>query len=163
MKKLASVILLIAIIASVLVSCSGASEKTFTSEGLTITLTSSFKEASGTGYTVAFDSKDVAVFALKEPFSALAGLENYTLAEYTEIVRQNNSDKDNLTAIKTADALTWFEYTFNNTEVNKTYHYISYTFKANDAFWLVQFATVDSDIEALRPNIVTWAKSVSFG
>jgi len=134
--------------------------KTFSSNGMTITLTDEFRETDTENYTVAYDSKNVAVAALKEAFTLADGSGDYTLEQYADLVIQANNLSS--TEIKTADGLTSFEYDFTNPETNDSYKYFSYVYKTNDAFWLIQFATTSKNAEKLAPQITEWAKSVRF-
>ena len=149
MKKLLSVLLLATMLLT-FCACQSATPKEFSAAGMTMTLTSAFKENTQQGYTVCYDSKDVAVFVLKEKFtgkmvtvdSATGNFKKdseLTLNEYTRLVRQANITK-NPSSAKEVEGLTTFEYTFLNEELNQTYTYFCVTFKAKDAFWLVQFA-----------------------
>lgn len=90
----------------------------------------------------------------------MAGLKDYTLEQYADLVLQNNNLSS--AAIKTADGLVGFEYDSTNPETNDTFRYFSYVYKADDAFWLVQFATLSKNVETYAPEIVKWAKSVNF-
>ena len=135
-------------------------EKTFSSNGMNITLSEEFKEATVKNYTVAFDSKKVAVFALKEPFALVDGFEDYTLDQYADLVIQSNGLSHSQK--KTDNGLIWFVYDFDNPENNNTYRYSTYVYKANDAFWIVQFATLKSNFEKVSQEIAAWAKSVTF-
>ncbi len=134
--------------------------KTFSSNGMTITLTDEFKETEFENYTVAYDSENVAVFALKEAFTLADGFEHYTLEQYTDLVIQANHLDS--AEIKTAGELTYFVYSFTNPETNHVYQYYSYTYKTNDAFWLVQFAIANETIDEYALQISEWAKSVVF-
>ncbi len=148
------------LIGSGLFSNQKSEEKTFSSSGMNITLTEEFIEADIENYTIAYDSKDVAVFALKEAFTLVDGFENYTLEQYGNLViNANGLDSAEL---KTVDGLTGFEYEFTNPETNDTYRYFAYVYKANDAFWLVQFATLNQNVETYNQQIIDWAKSVEF-
>ena len=51
--------------------------KKFSSNGMTITLTDEFVKTNIEQYTVAYDSKNVAVFALREEFTLADGFEDY--------------------------------------------------------------------------------------
>lgn len=135
-------------------------EKVFSSNGMNITLSEEFKETTVKNYTVAFDSKKVAVFALKEPFTLIDGFEDYTLDQYADLVIQSNGLSPSQK--KTDNGLIWFEYDFDNPENNNTYRYSTYVYKANDAFWIVQFATLKSNFEKVSQEIAEWAKSVTF-
>ena len=135
-------------------------EKTFSSNGMTVTLTDEFRESNAQPYTVVYDSKNVAVFALREAFTLAAGFEDYTLEQYADLVIQAN--KLGLAEVKTDEGLTYFTYSFTNPETKDVYQYYSYVYKTDDAFWLVQFATLDNNVEKYAPQITEWAKSVEF-
>jgi hypothetical protein len=139
---------------------SGNEAKTFSEKGMTITLTDGFKTASVPNYTVAFDSKDVAVFALREPFTMAEGFENYTLSRYADLVIQAN--KLSGTQVEVTDGLIHFEYDFTNPENQQIYHYYTFVFKAKDAFWMVQFATMKDNAADREGQIFQWAKSITF-
>ncbi|MCH5197784.1 MAG: hypothetical protein J1E34_02655 [Oscillospiraceae bacterium] len=134
--------------------------KTFSSDGISITLTDEFRKSNLGNFTVTFDSKDVAVFALEESFSLVEGFEEYTLEQYADLVIEANGLDSS--EIKTSDGLTYFEYEFTNTQTKETYRYFSFVYKTNDAFWMVQFATIDENAEEYFAQITQWAKSVEF-
>ncbi len=142
------------------VADSGNEAKTFSEKGMTITLTDGFKTASVPNYTVAFDSKDVAVFALREPFTMAEGFENYTLSRYADLVIQAN--KLSGTQVEVTDGLIHFEYDFTNPDNQQIYHYYTFVFKAKDAFWMVQFATMKDNAADREGQIFQWAKSITF-
>ena len=134
--------------------------KDFSSNGMSIRLTDEFIKTDIENYTVAYDSKNVAVFALKEAFALADGFQNYTLEQYGNLVLENN----NLSAseLQNLDGLTEFEYEFTNPNTKDTYKYFSFVYKADDAFWLVQFATLTENVNEYRAQILEWAKTVSF-
>jgi hypothetical protein len=134
--------------------------KDFSSNGMTITLTDEFVKTDVENYTVAYDSKNVAVFALKEAFALADGLQDYTLEQYGNLVLQNN----NLSSSKIEDkeGLIGFEYEFTNPDTKDTYKYFSFVYKSNDAFWLVQFATLTENVDEYSSQIIEWAKTISF-
>lgn len=134
--------------------------KVFSSNGMTITLTDEFVKTDVENYTVAYGSKNVAVFALKEAFALADGFQDYTLEQYGDLVLQNN----NLSSSKIEDkeGLTGFEYEFTNPDTKDTYKYFSFVYKSNDAFWLVQFATLTENVDKYSSKINEWAKTISF-
>lgn len=135
-------------------------DKTFSSNGMTITLTNEFRETDIENYTVVYDSENVAVFVLKEAFTLADGFENYTLLQYADLVTQvNNLDT---AKIKTVDNLILFEYNFTNPKTNDVYRYFSYVYKTNDSFWLIQFAILNENVDKYAYKITKWAKSVEF-
>ena len=134
--------------------------KDFSSNGMTITLTDEFVKTDVENYTVAYDSKNVVVFALKEAFTLAEGFQDYTLEQYGNLVLQNN----NLSSSKIEDkeGLIGFEYEFTNPDTKDTYKYFSFVYKSNDAFWLVQFATLTENVDEYSSKIIEWAKTISF-
>lgn len=135
--------------------------KKFTSNGMSITLTNNFVKRNIQGYTACFDSKDVAVFTLKEGFELIDGFENYTVAEYGKLVLQANNFNSSV-KLKTSGELLYFEYTFLNQENGETYHYTTFLYKADDAFWSIQFATLENKSSEYRQTIFDWASTVEF-
>ena len=135
--------------------------KAFSSNGMHITLTNKFVETSIQNYTVCFDSKDVAVFALKEDFNLFDGAENYTLEDYGELVLKSNGFSSDI-GLEAYNGLTYFEYIFTNPSTRDEYHYFTVLYKADDAFWMVQFATLEKNFEQYQQSFVDWAKSVEF-
>ena len=143
-----------------LVSNTPAEVKTFSKSGMSITLTDEFTEKYIQGYTAIYESKHVAVFALEEHFTLLEGFEDYTLAEYADLVIQNNGLSS--TSTKTEKGLTLFEYDFKNPDTGLTYHYFSFVYKADDAFWMIQFSMEAKNTDAYENQIFDWARSVNF-
>ena len=134
--------------------------KTFSSHGMTVTLTNQFRETELENYTVCYDSADVAVLAIEEKFSIAEGFEDYSLEEYGELVLIANNQTE--LELQTADGLTWFTYEATNPETNETFRYYSYVYKADDAFWLVQFTALTKNVDKYQPQIHDWARSVTF-
>ena len=119
--------------------------KKFTKSGMHVTLTEEFVERSVNGYTVAYDSAEVAVFVIKESISLAECFEDYTLAEYGELVLQANGLQRG--TLQKKDGLTYFEYEATNPQTDEVHCYCSFIYKAADAFWLVQFATTKENYE----------------
>ena len=159
MKKIIA-LLMCALTLVTLSSCNNITDEVFEKDGITITLTSEFIERSYENYYVSYDSKNIAVFVIKEPFSALKGLENYTLSEYAELMKLNCTKDGNLpNDVAVIDGVTYFEYSFFNKD-GTSYKYFTAMYKGDDAFWTVQFASPLSGYEGFRAQIVEFAKSV---
>ena len=137
-----------------------AEPKIFSAQGMQITLNEDFSEESYENFTACYSSREAAVFTLKEPFTLMAGLEDYTLEQYGQLVLQSNGMTD--FELQTVDGILYFEYEVDNEEDKTTYYYFSTVHKAVDAFWLVQFAVDADDAEEYIPQFIEWAKSVSF-
>lgn len=160
MKRILSALLVICMLVA-LCACMEAKPKEFSSDGLTVTLTDEFKKNTVGGYTVCYATSDVAVFALKEPFSLLEGLDELSLDDYAQLVLNANASKG-ATEISKKDGLTSMEYDFLNEAEDQLYSYYCAMFKSGDAFWLVQFACKAEDYDEHRATFVNWAKTVSF-
>lgn len=133
--------------------------KDFSYDKMSITLTEEFEKTDMEGFTVAYGSKDVAVFAIKESFSLQEDAESLTLKEYANIViEKNNRDA----TVKEKDGLTCFEFDYLNPETKEAYRYFAYVYKSEDAFWLVQFAVLKENSDTYEEKIGEWAKSVEF-
>ena len=133
--------------------------KTFSSNGMSVTLTNEFQKESVENYTLCYASEKVGMLALKEPFTLAEGMENYTLEQYGNLVLKNNK----LTvALETVDGLTGFSYDFTNSDTGDCFTYVCFVYKSGDAFWLVQFFTKAEHAEEYESQIVEWAKSVDF-
>lgn len=164
-KKGIWVLILAVIVGAIIGGLSGAGvfdgsaePKTFTKDGMSVTLTDAFKETEAEGYDVAYESKKEVVFAQKESFDLAEGFGDLTVEEYAELVLEANESNEE---IKSEDGLLYFEY--DATGDNKVdYHYYAFFYKANDAFWMVQMATYKNKAQDARPQIMEWAKSVSF-
>ena len=112
------------------------------------------------GFTVTYDSKNVAVFALKEEFKLAEGFGDFTLEQYRDLVIQNNGLSSY--KIEKEEGLTGFQYEAVSPETKENYQYFSFVYKSNDAFWLVQFATRSKNADEYNSKIYEWAKTVSF-
>lgn len=133
--------------------------KDFSYDKMSITLTEEFEKTDMEGFTVAYGSKDVAVFAIKESFSLQEDVGSLTLEEYANIViEKNNRDA----TVKEKDGLTCFEFDYLNPETKEAYRYFAYVYKSEDAFWLVQFAVLKENSDTYEEKIGEWAKSVEF-
>lgn len=133
--------------------------KSFSSNGINITLTEDFEKVNVEKFHAAYGSGDVAVFVVKEPFTLMPDLENYTIEQYAELCIANN----NIQGCEASDinGLTFFEYEATN-ENNVKYNYAAFLYKSNDSFWMVQFATKPDKTEDYAKDIVKWAGSVTF-
>lgn len=86
----------------------------------------------------------------------MEGMQNYTLEEYGNLVIPTNGISAQLEKV---EGLTKFEYEFTDSD---TYKYIGFVFKSDDAFWLVQFATLAENYDNYSAAIMEWAKTISF-
>jgi len=161
MKKILSALLLVVLTLSALTSCASAKpkEKVFSIEGMKITLTDEFVEKQHVSYTAYYETSKALVVAIQEEFSMLSSLgidTNISLKEYAELVISSN--KLSNIEVKESDGLVCFEH--EKELSGKNYVYFSTVYKANDAFWLFQFACEKSEYDSMKNDFIKWAKSV---
>lgn len=137
------------------------SAKHFSENGMEITLTHEFRKVQMDGFEASFTSKKAAVFALKEEFDLVEGFGDLTLEEYGELIMEGNGMEAG-SKVKNDIGLPYFEYTRENEKLKCDYHYFAVLFKAEDAFWMVQFAVPEADFAEYRPLFIDWAKSIEF-
>ncbi len=134
--------------------------KTFSCEGMSITLTDVFSEEEYSGYTACYDSANVAVFTIKESAALLEEYGIVTLDDYSALILETNGVAPY--DLKNVEGIPCFEYEFENPETNETYHYVTYMYQAPDAFWIVQFSVLADTYPEYKTVITDWAKSVEF-
>lgn len=162
MKKIA-ILMAVLMLTLSLASCGLlGGEKTFTVDGLSITVKGMFSEQND--LNEAFDliliSPEAGVMILKETFAEFeeADLDtDMSVKEYAEIVMPGNSLSGDPTE---KDGLTYFTYTAESEGTNFTY--VGFCYRGADAYWLVQMYCPTEDFEATKPDFITWAKSVTF-
>lgn len=130
-------------------------DKTFSSDGMTITLTDEFRKFNDDEYTAVYDSAKVAVFVSK-----VDATKEDSLAEFAEMLAVYSDLSPD--SVKTADGLTYITYNNINSQNNVTYQYTAYLYQTDDAFWVVEFATDKKDADDYAKDITEWAKSVRF-
>ncbi len=133
---------------------------TFSTAGLQITLTEEFSpDPTMEGFTVCYLSPRVAVFALQEPFSLAEGFGELTAAEYGELVREALPHGTE-TVTTEEDGLLYLTYEAD--VEGDRFFYFNTLHKTGDAFWQVCFAMPVQFADALRDEVVSWAKSIRF-
>ena len=132
--------------------------RTFSYEELSITLTNSFKESEEVDLAFVYESRKIGVFGIKETLDTLGGIE--TVYDYGQLVLEVNERTD--LELKTENGLTYFEYDFSNTNSDDPYHYYGFLYKSDEAFWLVQFVTLQKNADKYESDIKEFASSVTF-
>ncbi len=165
MKKTLSLIIAVCALFT-LVSCGGkkayeADAKSFSSKGMTIELTEAFEETSMEGYSVVYNSNEVAVYIIKEPFEVFEETENMSFEKYTEFLLESNKDKSP-TQVSKENGFASMEYSYKNDETDKNYKYFTAIFEGPDAYWCVQFVCEENVSEEYMPYFINWAKTVTF-
>lgn len=135
-------------------------EKVFTEGEMRITLTDEFSETDMEYFTVCYGSRKDAVLVLKEEFTLMEGLEDYSREEYAQLLLDNNHFKD--TKVCVEGELVYFERAAVSDVDGKTYAYFSCVYKSDEAFWFMQFSTEAKSYEKEKPKFIEWAESVEF-
>ena len=131
----------------------------FTVEDMTITLSSEFREADYEGFTKCYESYNMGVSVLKESFSQYPILEDYTLEEYGDAVMWANGLTDS-SLTPYADFM-YFTYTSTD-DAGNTFGYLATVHQSNDAFWLIQFSTLEEKYPDYESQFLQWAETVRF-
>ncbi len=128
-------------------ACSAPKAKEFSKSGMYITLTDAFAEGKYFNMTAYYEweDEDVTVSAIKEDFSLL---------------EEEGASASLSAEIKTEGGLTYF--TFEKTPYETTYLYYAVVFRAEDAYWLFQFACPKESAAEYTPQFLEWARSVRF-
>lgn len=153
-----------AVMLTMLVGCSNErklkeGEVLFSEEGMSIILTDAFEELSTQLYAACYDSEDVAVFVVKDEFSANNSFSGLALDEYAELVHSSYlaySPAD----VEKIEGITCIEYRSYIENDNITYVYLTTLFKGSDAFWQIQFSCMEEKYEEYKPQFIRWAKTV---
>ena len=99
----------------------------------------------------------IAFHKLTEAVKAVGIDQNSTVEDYAKAVLANNQvDYE----IQTKDDLTYF--TYENEANGKTFFYLSSLYKADDAFWLINFACDKNNRDKYETLFLKWASTVKF-
>ena len=131
----------------------------FTVDNMTITLSSEFRAADYEGFTQCYESRNMGVSVLKESFSQYPILEDYTLEEYGDAVMWANGLTDS-SLTPYADFM-YFTYTSTD-DAGNTFGYLATVHQSNDAFWLIQFSTLEEKYPDYESQFLQWAETVRF-
>ncbi len=126
--------------------------------GVVITLTDSFEKIdTEAGFT--YGTNDAVVFGGETEFSAMEGLEDYSLKEYGELlIEKNGWDTD----VKKENGITYYLYEVYVENEGANYLYMATLYKTEDSFWTITFAIDEAQYEEYKPLFFEWAKSVQF-
>ncbi len=134
--------------------------KTFTKDGLSITLDTSFKEDKEEPFNAVYLSKKrgVGVMTSKSEFPKGSDV---TLYEYCDMVMESAGLPSG--SLKKDGDKYYFEYDFTNPDNKITYHYRVYALQeSTDTFWLINFYSIKSAASKMESKYKTWVSSVKF-
>lgn len=134
--------------------------KDFTVAGMTITLTEDFTEQKVLNQTACYISTDEVVAIIKEKFEDLKIYDissKLSAKEYADLVIQLN---DFPSFAMEEDGLVSFSY--DKTINGESFRYYATTFRDDDAYWLIQFASEGSSYYQHLEKFKEYAKSITF-
>ena len=112
------------------------------------------------GFSLMCESHYMALIVLREAFEDYEGLEEWSLADYSQVLMENNDYVDHPLAYH--NGIPYFEYDYHNPETKENFHYTIFMYKSDKAFWAVQFATHKSAADRYEEKIKGFAESVQF-
>ena len=134
--------------------------KTFTKDGLSITLDTSFKEEKNDDFNAVYNSSKRGVFVMttNDVFPAGTG---YTLQEYCEELLDYMEISQS--ELKTYGDGYYFEYNATDSGNTYSYAYVVFVFqKSDDNFWIIQFGSLKSKAAGNMPMYKKWVDSIKF-
>lgn len=136
-------------------------EKTYEVNGIKITMANDMVEKDLVSQTAYLEGDEVIFTALKESFTDLSQVgitEESTLKDYANLILTGN--KLDSKVIEDANNVTYFTY---EKEISgKDFYYLASVYKANDAFWLVNFACEKKNVNEYKDKFLKWASTVEF-
>ena len=155
MKKLFK---LLPLLLALLVFCAcTANPKDFEAAGLTITLTDDFarEDSPNEGQDAVFVSDDAVVSVFCESFKTLGVDSSLSEEDYAQILKLTNDIE--ATVMHKGDYI-YFQY--EASEKDADYKYLAVVYKADDAFYMVQFGTFAELFDAQLETFWGYAESV---
>lgn len=161
MKKLITILLCICTIFLV-GGCNSEESKMqkYSDSGFTITLPKGFYKKELASVTVYYESEYAILTALKESYTNLEplGINNdSSLEDYAKAVLSNNQQDSEL---KKSDDGNFVYFTYEKEVSDKDFYYMAAIFKAEDAFWLVNFACEEDNKDTYSKEFIKWAESI---
>lgn len=145
------------------------SDKDFTKDGLTITLTNRFEEdpeqAATLDCNACYTSSSMAVVTIEVPFAMLGvSAGEISLDEYCELFREGLVTEGTLKDVSELtheNGLTYLTcISTEDPEVDTMCFMVFY--ETDDAFWVVELDCNESTYEKLKDTMIKYAKSVRF-
>ncbi len=135
-----------------------ANPEDFHVNGLSITLTSDFKEGKMNEFTVYLKASDVAFTANEETSDSLMrnGYNISTLEDYCAAVINKNGQRSSDMNRRNS-----YYYFVNEADNGGTsYTYINCMFKGSASFWICKFVVKSSDYDGYKEKLFAWADTI---
>ena len=159
-KKLLRLTAMLLVMALLLCAC-GEEDKNFSSNGLSMKLPGNYKALSkedAAAFTFGMGNDESIIMGLKEEKTTFVEIYGVcpTLEGYTDLVILNNGidvEVANESGIPT--------FTFISNVDGIDYKYVAAAFEGRDAFWLLQFACVESKFDSLYETFIRYLTTVT--
>jgi hypothetical protein len=132
-------------------------DKTFTENGIKITLTEDFEIFEDPAIDAGFVADGIEVYIIKDSFEDFPEYKDYSEIEYAKHLIEMNGDISVET--KEIDDDVYLEYLFDS-EKGIIQAYVVKVSKESDCFLLSNFITSSADAIAYKEHILKWAKTV---
>lgn len=131
---------------------------TYSAHGMSITMDKGFKEKELLSATYYLERNDSIMLAIKEEFQLLLPA-TLTLEDYTNLVLQNNIIYSNVNSRENEN---YMYFSYEKMVSGKNYYYLATTHKAEDSFWLIQFACSKNEKDEFEDKFFKWADTIAF-
>ena len=144
-------------------------EKTFTKNGMSITLTNRFEEdaelAADKDATACYISNQILILALEMPFETMGiSSGDMTLDAFGQFIKENlspDSGVEELSDLIHKDGLTYFTY-MDREDPETPLKCVVAFYETSEGFWLVELDCVEDYFTKLEEDLFNYAKSVTF-
>ena len=134
--------------------------KTFTKDGLSITLDTSFKEDKEEPFNAVYFSEKLGVGVLTSKSEFPQG-SDITLYDYCDMVMESKGLSSG--SMKKDGDKYYFEFDYTSSDYKITYHYRVYVLQeAADTFWLINFYSLKNAASKMESKYEKWVSSVKF-
>lgn len=142
-----------------LTSCFRAKPQEFSSHGMTVTLTSDFRVATGENVQFFLQTNKIG-FAGNQEFKDQLGLRDHELERYTKAVLTASNYQD-AQIQNYDDGENNFMYAYYTASPNMfTYKYMLVTKEGQNAYYCLNFWTLEKDFDKYQDQIFEWAKTI---
>ncbi len=160
MKKIKNIVLLVVLLLTIcmVTSCKG-KPKTFTSHGITVTLTSKFKPKEVQGAQVVYIANKVGFMGNQESKSALY-ITDGKLEEYTKKVLNVSNMKNLEYNLYEKDGVKFYYAYYNASVQNLEYRYMLITKEGKNSYYTMNFWSFTKTFNKYQDQFMEWAKLI---
>lgn len=160
MKKIRNVFLIIVLLFTLFIftSCKG-KEKTFSSNGMTVTLTTQFKPQEISGAQMVYVTRKVGFMGNQES-KTLVHISSNNLELYTNKVVEVGKIKDIELFTYDENGVKFMYGYYTATSSNITYKYMLVTKEGQESYYTMNFWSLEKNFNANKNQFMEWAKKI---